>query len=116
MSDRKPSALTLSLLEIDAAHNDFMSWAGIRAGAQFYVVCTEGVAYNITDYSDEKLDQYFGQTFAELASAIDDQTYGTVKPEDFIRTFGSRLESNYHAFCYTVHESMSGANDVRSAN
>ena len=94
MSERT-STIRLTVIEgIDPINADFMAWAGIVIGEHIFVLCTEGVGWDLSNYDEEKAEAFFGIKRHAVRDMIRFGTK-TVMLKDFVREFGSRLESNY---------------------
>jgi len=91
----RTSHIRLTVIEgIDPIKSDFMAWAGIVIGEHTYVLCTEGVGWDLSTMTPEKRFDFFGIEYSALRDMIRFGTE-TVMLRDFVREFGSRLEVNY---------------------
>lgn len=80
-------------------------YALATAGADTYVICSEGVGWKVSDSEPLTVDRWNGAAYdMPLTEVLHRADNGTdVDLADFVRTFGSRLESNFHAWHYRIN-------------
>lgn len=102
MDVRQPTGIALPLLRLGEHASYFAqqyNWVGAviegMGTTNVYVICTEGVGYDITSWSQEEIFNEFGLTFEQIKAQINNGDFGFRDLETFIRQFGARLESNF---------------------
>lgn len=104
-TEREPIGVMLTPIELDVEHADGMGWAGIINAGHAYVVCTEGVSFDIaaSRYDDDELTRAnFGMTREQLIEQILDSSRGKIDAARFVRVFGARLDSNLYQLVRAV--------------
>jgi hypothetical protein len=72
-----------------------------------YVLCTEGVGWEVTEDRPLIVDTFGGEYTLTLAEVRERAERGTdTDLADFVRTFGARLDSNFYGW----HRRINGAN------
>lgn len=103
----------LSILALPETVNTVgMRWAGICVNGKTYVLNSEGVGWDLfnvyTNGSGERdCVTDLGITREEIRQQIMQGDNGFVHLHDFIRTFGSRLESNHFMWATLLADQIS---------
>lgn len=91
--------ITVRTLDMsDAAERPVYGYAlGRGNDGKTYVICTEGVGWEVTPDRPLFVDTWSGGYDMPLSEVVDRAAHGEdVDLADHVRTFGSRLESNFH--------------------
>ena len=110
-TDRETTGIDLSVIVFrNDSHfgSGFMSWAGGVFEGHIVLVCSEGVSYDVTNLTDERCKELFGMTPVQIREKLLEGNEGFTTPEELIRQFGSRLESNFDQFVWYVKGLMTG--------
>ena len=89
------SDVELSVLDF-GDFNDGMAWGGIIHDGVVYVLCSEGVGYNLSEKTEAAIQQGWGTTLGQVAGEITLVEKGQTNLKDLIRQFGDRLEQNFN--------------------
>jgi hypothetical protein len=93
MSERT-STIRLTRIYVRPEYSDGMAWAGIVIGDHVFVICTEGVGWDLSIMTEEKQRAFFGTSIETVRAQLRNGP-NSVLLRDFVREFGSRLEVNY---------------------
>lgn len=97
MSDRRITGHTLTVVP-ELRIDDFCYHeAAIAYGDRVWLICTEGVGVEVTDEKPAVGRDGKMFTRADVLALLADDTERETRPlESWIRTFGARLEGNFH--------------------
>lgn len=106
MSDRTRGTLVRTVPVSATVHPSY-AYAMATVGADTYVICSEGVGWKVT--ADEPLivDTLLGTHVMTVDEVREAAEHGTdVDLADHVRTFGSRLESNFWGWHARLNSAM----------
>lgn len=90
----RTSTISLARIPVRPEYSDGLAWAGIVIGDHVFVICTEGVGWDLSIMTEEKQKAFFGTSLETVRAQIrNGQNHVFLR--DFVREFGARLETNY---------------------
>lgn len=92
--ERKASGIDLSVMEF-GDYSDGMRWGGIEHKGKVYLICSEGVGYDVSARTEDEVLKGWGKSRAQIIADIRQGENGFIELEKLIRQFGDRLEVNY---------------------
>jgi hypothetical protein len=104
MSDARPTTGLILTIAPELRPSDFhYHEAALVDGDRVWVICTEGVGKEVTDESPVTGRDGKVFTRTDIIALLADGTERETRPlESWIRTFGARLEGNFHLWFRTL--------------